>query len=256
MTPSSQSLASPREQRLRRLDDLGAHLATRADALALLGLGSVGVETDRLDEHSDLDFFVIVDSPAAKQRYLDDIGWLEAPHPIAYSFANSVDGRKALYADGIFVEYAVFTLDELAAGGYTGPRVIWQRSPELTFVPNPPKPSPYDYVDYHVNEAVTNLFVGLHRDMRGERLSATRFIQQYAVDRILTIMKLTDPGRYPDVFDLSRRAEQRHPELPIGSFVRGYDGNVESARAILGWLDDRFDLDPVIKAAVVALLEC
>jgi len=41
----------------------------------------------------------------------------------------------------------------------------------------------------------------------------------------------------------------------IGSFVRGYDGNVESARAILAWLDDRFDLDPVIKAAVQALLE-
>jgi hypothetical protein len=35
---------------LRRLDDLGAHLATRGDVVALLGLGSAGTEHDRMDE--------------------------------------------------------------------------------------------------------------------------------------------------------------------------------------------------------------
>jgi hypothetical protein len=38
---------------LRRLDDLAALLATRSDAVALLGLGSAGIEHHRMDDHSD-----------------------------------------------------------------------------------------------------------------------------------------------------------------------------------------------------------
>ncbi len=97
---------------LGRLDDLGRVLADRGDALALLGLGSVGADLDRLDEHSDLDFFVVVDD-GAKRRYLADIDWLEALGPIAFEFENTVDGRKVLFEDGVYAEYAVFTLREL-----------------------------------------------------------------------------------------------------------------------------------------------
>ena len=61
-----------RELLLSRLDAIGASLARRGDALALLGLGSVGVETDRIDDFSDLDFFAIVE-PGRKARYLDDL---------------------------------------------------------------------------------------------------------------------------------------------------------------------------------------
>lgn len=45
---------------LDRLDAIGRALVARPGALGLLGLGSVGRETDRLDAHSDLNFFVIV----------------------------------------------------------------------------------------------------------------------------------------------------------------------------------------------------
>ena len=70
---------------LARLDDLGRVLAERGDALALHGLGSVGADLARLDDHSDLDFFVIVED-GAKPRYLADIDWLEALGPIAFEF--------------------------------------------------------------------------------------------------------------------------------------------------------------------------
>jgi hypothetical protein len=60
------------ERLLHRLDDLGAALARRGDAIALIGLGSVGIDLDRLDDHSDLDFFVIVEDDA-RQRYPDSI---------------------------------------------------------------------------------------------------------------------------------------------------------------------------------------
>ena len=43
---------------LERLDRIGAVLRDSGHALALIGLGSVGLERDRLDAWSDLDFFV------------------------------------------------------------------------------------------------------------------------------------------------------------------------------------------------------
>ncbi|GAA2274436.1 hypothetical protein GCM10010149_15900 [Nonomuraea roseoviolacea subsp. roseoviolacea] len=84
------------------------------------------VEHGRFDEHSDLDFFVVVED-AVKSRYLESIDWLQQPCPVAYSFANDRNGRKALFADGIFAEYAIFTLGELARLPFQGARVVWQR---------------------------------------------------------------------------------------------------------------------------------
>src|SRR5262249_51609651 len=138
---------------------LGAVLARRGDALALIGQGSVGLDLERLDDHSDMDFFVVVDN-GAKQRYLDAIDWLEALSPVVFSFPNSVDGRKVLFADGLFAEYAVFTLDELRAGSFPPGRLVWARDDAPVGVERcgrPLEPSPYDYPEYHVNEAVTNL---------------------------------------------------------------------------------------------------
>jgi hypothetical protein len=247
---------------LRRLDDLGAHLATRKDALALIGLGSAGVEYDRLDEHSDLDFFVVVED-GAKPRYLEAIDWLQAPCPVAYSFANDRNGRNALYADGIFVEYAIFTVEELARLPFTGGRIVWQRDDAPAGMadggPPPPEP-PFDTVEFQLNEALTNLYVGLHRELRGERLTAARFIQSYAVDRVIALLNLTSTpqGRYRrDSFEPSRRVEQAYPPdvLPLAAMVPGYERNRQAAQATLTWLEGRFAVDPVIASAIQQLLQ-
>jgi hypothetical protein len=240
---------------LRRLDDLGAVLACRADALALIGLGSVGLDLDRLDDHSDMDFFVVVDD-GAKQRYLDSIDWLEALCPVEFSFSNSVDGRKVLFADGLFAEYAVFTLDELRGASFPPGRLVWARGDApagLERWGRLPGPSPYDDPEYQVNEAVTNLYVGLHRDARGERLAATRLIQYHAVDRLLTYLGLTTPGSArQDPFALERGAEKRFgPDvLPLSEIVLGYDRNREAALAILEWLEARFEVDQTLAAEI------
>jgi hypothetical protein len=49
-----------RKRLVRRLDEIGSSLLLTGGALALLGLGAVGLETDRLDEFSDLEFLVVV----------------------------------------------------------------------------------------------------------------------------------------------------------------------------------------------------
>ncbi|NUO55985.1 MAG: hypothetical protein HOV71_25495 [Hamadaea sp.] len=244
---------------LRRLDDLAAHLATRGDVVGVLGLGSAGAEHNRFDEHSDLDFFVVVDDDAAKQRYLDDLGWLNAPAPVAYSFANDRNGRKALYADGVFCEYAIFTPEELRQLPFTGARVVWSRPGADGFEGAPiSRPVPFDTVEFHLNEALTNLYVGLHRELRGEKLTAARFVQSYAVDRVLALARLTDPRAYQrDVFDPSRRVELAYApdEVPLAAMVPGYGRTFEAAAVTFAWLRERFEVHPVIAGAIGELLE-
>lgn len=246
---------------LRRLDELAKDLADRRDVIALLGLGSAGIECDRFDDHSDLDFFVVVVDDGAKPRYLVDVDWLEAAHPIAYSFVNDRNGRKALYADGVFVEYAVFTLDELARVPFTGARIVWQRPDApvgLDAYGAVPTGPPIDTVDFHLNEALTNLYVGLHRALRGEHLTATRFVQTFAVDHVLALLRLSDDTvpHQRDVFDPCRRVETAYPPqtLPLALMVPGYDDNPAAARATLTWLQERFTIDLAILTAVEELL--
>ena len=62
---------------LSRLNEIGASLAQSNKAVALIGLGSVGVEVDRLDDFSDLDFFAIAET-GLKSEFLDHLGWLSS----------------------------------------------------------------------------------------------------------------------------------------------------------------------------------
>ena len=234
---------------LARLDDLGRVLADRGDALALLGLGSVGADLGRLDDHSDLDFFVIVDD-GAKERYLAGIDWLEALGPIAFEFENTVDGRKVLFEDGIYAEYAVFTLRELKDAAFTAARVVWRRDDapdgleQPRRAPSPTSPSP---VEWYVGEALTNLYVGLHRDLRGERLSGMRLIQVHAVDRLIELLDLLgrSSAARQDPFAAERAVERRLDAsvLPLDVLAPGYDHNREAALAMLGVLEGLVPVD-------------
>jgi hypothetical protein len=243
------------ERLLQRLDELGAVLARRGDALALFGVGSVGVDVDRLDDHSDIDFFAIVEDEA-KQRYLDSIDWLEELAPVVFSFENSVDGRKVLFADGIFAEYAVFTLGELRAQSYPPLRLVWRRDDAPADLKDGagrlPGVSPHDNAEWQVNEALTNLYVGLHRELRGERLSAMRFIQVHAIDRLLTFLDLTESTPKQDAFVVERGAEKRHGAraLPLAELAPGYQRNREAALAILAWLEPRTDVNDALASAI------
>ncbi len=253
--PTSEPVEGMPARLMAFLDRLGDVLAERGDAVALLGLGSVGRDLHRLDEHSDADFFVVVDDAAARQRYLDEIDWLEAAQPIAWSFENSPVGRKALLADGLFAEYAVFSVSDMTTAGYPPGRVHWQRADAPAGLETPTAPLPgTPRIEEQVGEAITNLYVGLHRDLRGERLTATRFIQGYAVDRWVTILGLLGLGRGPqqDVFAVDRGAEGRFgPDLlPLADLVPGYEHNAHAARSLLRLMEQHVDLDPAMLTAV------
>ncbi len=249
-----------KQRLLERLEAIGRSLEKSGQGVALIGLGSVGTELARMDEFSDLDFFAVV-ADGQKRRFIDNLDWLAEVAPIAYCFLNSPDGYKLLFEDGIFCELAVFEQAELRAIPFSAGRVVWKQPWVEDAIALPvqgaggaPSVSP---VEWLVGEALTNLYVGLGRDRRGEKLSATRFIQGYAVDRVLELAARVEPEQpaFRDRFSNERRFEQRFPGLAqrLPAFVQGYEKNRQSALAILAFLEENFDVNPSLAAIVRAL---
>jgi hypothetical protein len=246
---------------LKRLNEIGYSLEKSGHALALIGLGSVGLELDRLDSYSDLDFFAIVEE-GYKSTYLDSIHWLSDIQPVAYSFLNTDDGYKVLFEDGIFCEFAVFEPAELERIPFAPGRIVWKRADAPDAFGQPatiPSLKRMQNRDWLLGEAVTNIYVGLHREKRGEKLSATRFIQGYAVDRLLELVEDIEPANEisRDPFVNERRFEQRFPALTarVSTWMQGYERNSESALAILAFLEEHFEVNESLARAIRALCD-
>ncbi len=244
---------------LQRLDEIGNSLQRSGEGLALLGLGSVGLELARLDDYSDLDFFAIVKA-GNKNRFIENLDWLSSIAPIAYCFKNTVDGYKLLYQDGVFCEFAIFEPSELANIPFSAGRLVWQAAEfdASLCAPKVPPPAPHDHpVEWLVGEAITNLYVGMCRYRRGEKLTAARFIQNYAVDRIIDLSQRIEAEQpaFRDIFTNERRYEQRFPTMAqqLPQFIQGYENSPASAKAILAFLDQHFGVNAAMKQVILDL---
>jgi lincosamide nucleotidyltransferase B/F len=86
-----------------------------------------------------------------------------------------------------------------------------------------------------------------------------RFIQGYAVDRILELSEeiKTPTVTSSDLFNLERRFEQRFPDTAraLPEFLQGYEKNRESALAVLTFLDMHFEINLSMKRAVLRLCQ-
>lgn len=248
-----------KQQLLDRLDEITLSLERSGHALALMGLGSTGQAADRLDAYSDLDFFVIVEE-GHENLFRDNLDWLSAICPLAFYFKNTVHGYKALFEDGIFIELAVFTPAEIEEIPYADARVIWSANPVFaaTLSANNKRPRERrQEIEWLVGETLTNLYVGLSRYRRGEKLSAARFIQGHALDRLIDLSEYIEPApkQDRDPFSSDRRYEQRFPNLApeLPSLLPGYDHSVESALATLNFLDRHFTVNEAMRDAILAL---
>jgi hypothetical protein len=243
---------------LKRLDAIADSLRQSGYALALLGLGSAGLERDRLDEFSDLDFFAIV-APGYKEECITNLDWLGRVCPIVYLFRNTCDGYKLLFQDGIFCEFAVFEPAELSQIPFTAGAIVWKAEgfdEAVCFPKNRPQAQERS-VEYLLGEALTNLCVGLSRYRRGEKISGFRFVQQFAVDRVLELAGRLEEERLTavDPFSIDRRFEFRFPCMSryLPRFIQGYDRTIESAAEILAFLSAHFDVNPFIKSKIAGL---
>jgi hypothetical protein len=213
----------------------------------------------RLDEYSDLDFFVIVRT-GYKAQFIADLDWLSRIQPVAYAFKNTDDGYKLLFADGIFCEFAVFELDELANIPFAAGRIIWQAADfDAASLDKPTVDKQERPVEWLVGEALTNLYVGLGRYRRGEKLSAARFIQWYAMDRVVGLAARieVEQSNFADQFDRDRRFEQRFAgtAVHLPQFIPGYNHSPAAAQAILNFLETHFAVNPAMKAAIQSLIQ-
>lgn len=243
-----------------RLNDIARSLENTPEGLGLLGLGSAGQEHTRMDEYSDLDFFAIV-SEGHKHRFIDNLHWLSDIYPIAWSFRNTADGYKLMFADGVFCEFAVFEPQELANIPYSPGRFVYRDPclPESLANPQVPAPQQSNDEGFLLGELITNLYVGMCRYRRGEKVSAMRFIQVYAVDRLITLLDLyqaRQDGDYNDPFCLDRRVEFRHPqhEELLMEACKGADACPQSAATLLDYVKQHYSIDPFMEEEIRKLL--
>lgn len=233
----------PATRLLHRLQAIGHSLRDTGQAQALIGLGSAGLERERLDAWSDLDFFAIVE-PGHKARFIDQLDWLHAAHPLVWHFRNTADGHKALMADGVFCEFAVFEPQELDGIPFAPGRVVWKRDDvdDRIAMPRHAMPGPRTTDEtWIVGEALSCLLIGLQRWHRGEKLSAARFVQSHALDRLIELDALRSRPPTGDPFNAERRLEARHIHLAqeLPRLVPGYAHTPAAALAMLEALSAR-----------------
>lgn len=245
-----------------RLTEIASSVEHSGHGLALIALGSGGLDIERLDNYSDLDFFLIVEN-GYKNDYLQNLNWLNSISPLVFQYRNTIDGYKILFQDRVFCEFAVFERHELSEIPFAPGRVIWKRYDIEESIAIPAK----DYTlhiertstEWLIGEVLANLYVGLSRYCRGEKLSATKLIQEIAVSRLLALHELS-AGESPisrDPFSNERRFEQRHPEFAamLPDIIPGYERTPEAAKAILGYLSVKYPVNDGMRLAILELCE-
>jgi hypothetical protein len=237
---------------LAGLDAIGESLSRNPQALALLALGSCGLEVARLDPYSDLDFFVIVEE-AAKARFIADLSWLATGSDRVFAHRNTRDGWKTLDADGVFCEFAVFHPGELAQIPFAEGRVVWVRDGFDRSVLQPATVSSKVDLAWTCDEALTNILIGLKRYLRGEKLSAQRMICGDATDHVCQALAAGNQG---DRFNPWRRIEQGNGDyaVELGHALSGKSPPLV-ARALVEILAKRWQLSPALVGEIRKHLE-
>lgn len=242
---------------LTRMLALKEEVSKYKEVRCLLGLGSLSNQ-DRLDDFSDIDFFLIVEN-GQKEKFINDLSWLEV-EPLIYSFKNTRDGYKAMYHDGVFAEFAVFDEEEMKTAKFTGGKVFYHKEDfDLEIIKPKYEPKLKEVnVNFNINEALTNLYIGLLRDLRGEKSSAMTFIQSYAYGLTIELFpKVFDEEKNEiDPYVFERRIETRFPNQKalLMSMRQGINKNKESAKAILDFLNSNFSVNKIFREKLVSLI--
>ena len=111
-----------------------------------------------------------------------------------------------------------------------------------------------------MGEALSCLYVGMQRWLRGEKLSAARFVQCHALDRLIELddSRAADAAAGVDPFIRDRRLEQRRPELAreLPQLAPGYLATPQAALAMLAALERRgVAVDAAMKERIGRLVE-
>ena len=215
----------------KRFNDIIQLNQHKEDVFAFIGLGSLH-DLSRLDAYSDIDFFILVQSQQDKKIYMEDMSWLDV-HPIIFSYIETRDGLKVMYEDGILLEFAVFTMDELKLIPFQE-GTIYYKKPFINEHDLKPQIESFHAFDLNktISNCLSNLYVGLLREHRGEHVAAFLMIQVYATSNLLKILD----QKQDDPFVVERRIEQRL-DLDYEALYPGIQHNKNAVSKILDYLE-------------------
>lgn len=243
---------------LSHLEKIKENVVDREGILALLVFGSCAGDGELVDEYSDLDFLIITEKEY-KNRYIENLDWLESISGITFLFKNAEDAYKLLQENGVFSEFGIVTFSEFQNIPLGKGRVVWKsdKLPEDLCLSGQ-KPERCDDVQWLLNEILTDLYIGLCRYRRGEKLSACALIQNNAVAGVTRLAELqTKELLDADEFDSFRRFEKLHSDKKelLPAFIQGYNGILQSAEFILKYLTENYEVNRSMEYKIKKLIQ-
>lgn len=159
---------------------------------AIIGLVLVGsaAETERVDEWSDHDFFVITEK-GEQETLRADLSWIPNFEAIAFFFRETEHGLKVVYKSGAVLEFAVFDCDELATCvinhqhlAYSNDEVMRALARANSQINSPDRSD--DLSDFR--HFLSLLIIGVGRARRGEVLTAGAGIRSAGAELLVKLL--------------------------------------------------------------------
>ena len=195
-------------------------LSARGEVVGLVFVGSAA-ETDRVDEWSDHDFFVITKSGFA-EAMRNDLSWLPDSASIAIVPRETEHGLKVVYEAGHVLEFAVFNDEELELAAVNSFAVAFDKTDiteRIEAIAERSVPKPFD-AKTEFELFLATMLIGVGRARRGETLIAGQQIRSYCLRHALGLIRQWVPvaagtENSGDSLDRFRRFEFQYPEIAL-----------------------------------------
>ena len=189
-------------------------VAKRPEVIGLIFVGSAAA-TERVDQYSDQDFFLVV-HPGAGETFRQNLDWLPNHQNIAFSPRETAHGLKVVYQNGDVLEFAVFEDSELELSSVNDYSVVLDQqdiSERMAKIAKRSIPAPTKR-SQEFELFLSLILIGVGRAKRGEVLAAEQHIKSYALTHTLKLIRATGSSNTKaDSLNSFRRFEFDYPQL-------------------------------------------
>lgn len=188
----------------------------RPEVIGLIFVGSAAA-TERVDQYSDQDFFLVV-TEGTGESFRQDLSWLPNHETIALHPRETAHGLKVVYQNGDVLEFAVFEDSELELSSVNDYKVVLDRqdiAQRMAKIAARSVPVPSNRAqDYEL--FLSLILIGVGRAKRGELLAAQQHIKSYALSFALKLLRAKlSSNPQEDSLNGFRRFELDYPELGV-----------------------------------------
>lgn len=241
---------------LDRMEELTIFFKNYDGVKAIMGFGSLA-DLSRFDNYSDLDFLIVC-TPETRDELLGNLDKFHAVAPIAYAGIEGEDAVKLLFMDGVLCDFGIVTEEQLPDIPHGQGRFIWKNESFPGEYTNSTviKDEKSEDVNWCGNVLI-ELYVGLLRELRGEKAAALEKIQYEAVQKLLAGLYGNKNSELSDSFSSLRRVEKLGAaESLLKKIMPGYGKNAEAAKAIISYLPAGENLKNLLEHVKRLIREC